>query len=150
MVGSGVATKRDACFKSAAEMREVLDRLFTAIDSDKVVGPRLRSTRVPHRFVYPDLAVVCNVAGSEKDEHCIRWSFSDDIDWTPALTLEMNSEVANRYLQGRENLAIAMARRQIVCRGNARAALNFLPASPALIGCYRSIIERDFRHLLLD
>jgi hypothetical protein len=161
MVGSGVATKggqqrpptkgaaEGALFKSSAEMREVLDRLFTAIDRDQVLGPRLRSTRVAHRFEFPDIDLVCNIAASEEGEHSLRWSFSDDVDWQPALSLAMDSETANRYLQGRENLAIAMARGRIDCRGTVRAALKFLPASPGVIGCYRSIVERDYPHLLL-
>ena len=41
----------------------------------------------------------------------------------------MSAEVANRYLQGRESLAIAIARGQVRCRGESRAALAYLPAA---------------------
>ncbi|MEK6278321.1 MAG: hypothetical protein AABM29_09955 [Actinomycetota bacterium] len=152
MSAAAVATapKSEARFQSKAELREVLERLLTAIDDDPEVGPSMRSTRVPHRFVYPDVDLVCNITASEEGEHCLRWSFSDDVDWDPALTLEMSSEVANRYLQGRENLAIAIARGRIRTHGNARAALSFLPASRGLMRCYRSIVEHSYPHLFLD
>jgi hypothetical protein len=137
-------------FHSAAELREILDRLLDEIDADPEIGPRLRSARVPHRFVFPDLDVVLNVTGSEQGGHCLRWSFSDEIDWKPALTLEMDSAVANRFLQGRENLAIAIARGTIhVDCGEARAALSFLPVSRSLIERYRGLVRRDFPHLAL-
>lgn len=128
----------------------MLDRLLSEVDRDPVTGPRLRSARVPHRFVFPDLDVVLNVTASERGEHCLRWEFSDEVDWTPALTLEMDSAVANRYLQGEENLAIAIARGRIhlACE-KARAALSFLPVSKALFSRYRAIVERDFPHLAL-
>jgi hypothetical protein len=137
-----------AGFGSAAELREVLDRLLKEADADPEVGPQLRSTHVPHRFVFPDLGVVLNVTGSDEPGHSIRWSFSDDVDWKPAITLEMDSEVANRYLQGHENLAIAMTRRKIrVSCTEARAALSFLPTARCLVPGYQKLVERSYPHL---
>ena len=40
------------------------------------------------------------------------WSFADDPGWSPKLVLRMTCAVANRYLHGRESLAIAIARRR--------------------------------------
>jgi len=149
-VAEGAKPGAAPSFRSAAELREVLERLLSEVDGDPEVGPRLRSARVPHRFVFPDVGVVLNVTASERGEHCLRWKFSEEVEWTPALTLEMDSAVANRYLQGEENLAIAIARGRIhlACEG-ARAALSFLPVSRALFGRYRAIVERDFPHLAL-
>jgi hypothetical protein len=150
--GRAVRSERvEPSFRSAEELREVLDRLLTEIDQDPVIGPRLRSARVPHRFVLTDVGIVLNVASSEEAGHCLRWGFSDEIDWKPALTLEMDSAVANRYLQGEENLAIAVARGRIgVSSIDARAALSFLPMSAALFARYREMIERDYPHLALS
>ncbi len=131
-------------------MHDVLERLLVDLDGDPVVGPGLRTARVPHRFSFPDLDVVLNVTGSEDsdDEHCLSWRFTDAIEWTPALSLEMQSEVANRYLQGRENLAIAIARRRIrISVPQARSALKFLPFSGEVIERYSAIVTRDYPHL---
>jgi hypothetical protein len=137
------------CFASAAEMKEVLERLLKEIDEDPTVGPQLRSIRVSQRYVFPDIGVVLNIAPAESDsDHCLRWSFDDDVEWKPALTLEMDSDVANRYLQGRENLAIAIARRRIRASANARAALTYLPVSQGLIDRYKAIVERFYPQLL--
>ena len=142
-------TRQKAGFASAGQMREILDRLLTDVDNDPAAGPRLRATHVPQRFVFPDVGLVLNIAPAPESDtpHFLRWAFDDDVDWKPALTLEMNSEVANRYLQGRENIAIAIARRQIRASCNARAALSFLPASGGLIERYTKIIERSYPEL---
>jgi hypothetical protein len=150
---AAVATREASnagAFASSAEMHDVLEQLLVDLDRDPVVGPKLRSAQVPHRFFFPDFDLVLNVTGSEEDgeEHWLRWEFSDTIDWAPALSLEMESEVANRYLQGCENLAIAIARRRIrVTVPRARSALKFLPFSREVIDRYRAIVARDYPHL---
>lgn len=150
---AGVGTAEEIAepigFSSTDEMREVLTALLSEIERDSDLGRRLRSTHSSYRFVFPDLGLTLSFASSDDEEHCIRWSFSDDAEWDPALTLEMSSEVANRYLQGRENLAIAMARGRIRCSCDARAALSLLPINRQLGACYREVLERDYPHLLL-
>jgi hypothetical protein len=145
------ASKKEppAGFASAEEFRKVLDELFSDVDADPNAGPQLRAVHVPQRFIFPDVNLVLNVGPVEEDkgDHCLRWKFDDRIDWKPAFTLEMDSDVANRYLQGRENLAIAIARGRIRASTNARAAISFLPVSKALIVHYTRIVERSYPQL---
>ena len=141
----------DPSFASADEMRQVLDRLLTVVDADSDAGPRLRAARVPHRFCFPDLDVVLNVTDARGEDHCLEWEFPDRIDWRPSMTLEMDSAVANRYLQGAENLAIALARRRIRFQcSDTRAALAFFPSSAGLVDSYRSLVKSDYPHLALS
>jgi hypothetical protein len=136
-------------FASAEELREVLSAMLVAIDEGDELGSRIRSAHVSYRYVFPDLGLSLSVASSEDEEHNIRWSFGEDPALEPRLTLEMDSDVANLYLQGRENLVIAMARGRIRCSGESRAALSLLPVNRQLVACYRRVVERDFPHLLL-
>jgi hypothetical protein len=133
----------------AAEFRHVLTDLLTEVEKDSDLGRRLRSAHVSCRYVFTDLDLTLDIASSDDDEKSVRWSFDEESGTKPAMTLEMTSEVANRYLQGRENLAIAMARRRIRCTCEARAALNLLPINRELSACYREILERGYPHLLL-
>jgi len=145
------AAVTEPSFASAAELQEILDQLLTAVDSDPEAGPRLRNAKVAHRFLFPDVDMVLNVNGVEDGPRCLQWEFSDGISWKPQLTFEMDSPVANRYLQGEENLAIALARRRIRLTGfKARAALEFLPTSGRLIQHYRRIVAEDYPHLKLS
>jgi hypothetical protein len=145
------AAASERSFASKDELLEVLDRLLADLDGDPVVGPKLGSTRVPHRFVFPDLDVALDIAPSERGDHALRWEFSEGGEWKPVLTLEMDSAIANRYLQGKENLAIGLARGRIrISCAEARAALNLLPTNRELIARYREIIARDYPHLVLS
>lgn len=150
----GVATAEQSTqarsFSSAKEMREVLTELLSEIEQDSELGRRLRSAHVSYRYVFPDLGLMLNVASSDDADRFIRWSFDATEASEPALTLEMSSAVANRYLQGRENLAIAIARGMIRCSCQARAALKMLPISGQLTDCYRRVLERSYPHLLLS
>ena len=138
-------------FASKEELRQVFDRLLTEVDRDPRLGPRMRSTRVPFRLVFSDLGLVLEVSGSEQGRHSLRWTFADAPSAESVLTLEMDSRVANRYLQGKENVAIAITRRRIrVSCSEARTALSFLPANRELIKSYREIVARDYPHLALD
>jgi hypothetical protein len=137
-------------FASAEELREVLTALLEEIETDSDLGRRLGAAHVPYRYVFTDLGLSLDIADSEAEGKWIRWSFSDDADWEPKVTLKMDSGVANRFLQGRENLAIALARGRIKCSCEARAALSLLPMNRELNSCYRQVLERDFPHLLLD
>ena len=60
----------------------------------------------------------------------------------------MPAAVANRYLQGRESLAIAIARGEVSCKGEPRTALLYLPAARLLGEPYRRVVEAEFPALV--
>ena len=123
-----------------------MEEALADADRDERIGPRLRATRMRLRFEFPDCGMVLNVAAENDSE--LRWAFSDDVEWDPELELRMDSAVANRYLQGRESLAIAIARGRASCRGSSRVALLCLPAARLICEPYRRVIERGFPELL--
>lgn len=150
-VSPAVATAeaKAASFESAGEMREVLTLLLDELDRDSELGRRIRAAGLSYRYEFPDLKLALNVTGSEDESHNMRWSFSEKPEWEPRLTMEMSSEVANAYLQGRENLAIAMARGRIRCSGDVRAAFTLLPINSQIGESYREVLERHHQHLLM-
>ena len=74
------------------------------------MGPRLRDADTPQQFRFPDLDMVVNIRAGNADEPNLAWEWSDEISWEPRVKMEMSSETANRYFQGKENVAIAIAR----------------------------------------
>src|SRR2546423_15499676 len=112
-------------FKSAKEFREVIDRTFELMSTDPDMGPKLRAADTPQRFEFPDLDLVVNITSrdDETDGQNLKWEWSDDIPWEPDVKMEMDSEVANRYFQGKENIAMAIARRRIKTSGNVKKPL---------------------------
>ena len=61
----------------------------------------------------------------------------------------MSSETANRYFQGKENVALAIARRRIKTGGDVKAALALIPITKPVFEHYRELVERDYPHLVL-
>jgi hypothetical protein len=137
-------------FKSANEFREVMDRVFDLMSTDPDMGPKLRDARTPQRFEFPDLDLVCNVTYADEvsDGQNLRWEWSDSVDWDPEVEMKMDSEVANRYFQGKENVAMAIARRRIKTSGNVKKALTLVPITKPVYAQYRAMLEDEYPHLV--
>ena len=88
-------------------------------------------------------------AGNEADggENLV-WEWSDDVDWKPAVRMSMGSETANRYFQGKENVAMAIARRRIKAGGDVRKALALIPITKPMHARYRAYLEAEHPHLV--
>jgi hypothetical protein len=135
-------------FRSPAEFREVMDRLFGIMSEDPEMGPALRDADVPQRFEFDDVDLVINIRASRAGESSnLHWEWSDDIDWEPKVRMKMSSEVANRYFQGKENVALAIARRRIKTGGDIKAALALIPITKPIYGHYQTIVAEEYPHL---
>ena len=138
-----------SAFKSADEFREVIDRTFELMARDDEMGPKLRDADTPQRFEFPDMDMVVNIAAADYPNDNLVWEWSDDIGWEPDVRMKMDSDVANRYFQGEENLTMAIARRRIKTSGNVRKALAIVPITKPVFALYREMCEQDYPHLLV-
>ncbi|HZU40813.1 MAG TPA: hypothetical protein VE992_07160 [Solirubrobacteraceae bacterium] len=136
-----------SAFRSPAEFREVLDRTFAIMSDDSDMGPRLRDADTPQRFEFTDLDLVVNIRAGAPAEPNLVWEWSDDVAWEPRVRMTMSSETANRYFQGKENVAIAIARRRIKTGGDVKAALALIPVTRPLFERYRAMIDAEYPHL---
>jgi hypothetical protein len=144
------ATGKKSGFRSAEELREILDAALSAIDADADEGPRVRSCAAPMQFEFTDLKLVLNLSPAESGRHFVHWDFRR-AGAHPKLRLSMDSEFANRLLQGRENPAIAIARGRMKTKiEDVGAALSFFPAVKPLFSRYRQIVAEKYPHLALD
>src|ERR1700754_4453340 len=118
----------DPAFRSPDEFREVMDRIFTMMSEDPEMGPQLRDADVPQRFEFPDVDMVVNIrAAAEGEEGNLHWEWTDDVAWKGKVRMRMESATANAYFQGRENIAMSIARRRIKTGGDVKAALSLIP-----------------------
>jgi SCP-2 sterol transfer family len=139
-----------SAFRSPKEFREVMDRVFALMDEDPDMGPKLRDADVPQRFEFEDVDLVVNARAATAGEDAnLVWVWSDDVDWEPKVRMTMSSETANRYFQGRENVAMALARRRIKAGGDVKAALALMPITKPVFARYRDLVEREYPHLAL-
>ena len=137
-------------FQSPKEFREVMDRVFTMMSEDPEMGPRLRDADVPQRFEFEDVDQVMNIRAGKADEDAnLHWEWTDEVDWQPRVRMSMSSETANRYFQGKENVALAIARRRIKTGGDIRASLALIPITKPIYERYRALVAADYPHLAL-
>src|SRR5918997_4878301 len=137
-------------FRSEEEFRTVIDRVFSMMSEDPDMGPKLRDADVPQRFEFTDVDLVCNIRAARPDEDgCLVWEWSDDVDWTPKVKMAMSSETANKYFQGKENVAMAIARRRIRTGGDVKAALALIPITKPVYARYRELVEAEYPHLVV-
>ena len=135
-------------FDSEDEFVEVIDEVFTMMDTDPEMGPKLRDADVPQRFEFTDLDLVVNIRAAEDGEDGnLHWEWSDEVDWEPKVKMAMSSETANKYFQGKENVAVALARRRIKSGGDVKAALSLIPITKPIYARYREYLEREHPHL---
>lgn len=125
----------------------MMDRAFALMSDDPEMGPKLRDADTPQRFEFSDLDLVVNVRAGGDGEPNLVWEWSDEVPWDPKVRMGMSSETANRYFQGKENVAIAIARRRIKAGGDVKAALAIIPITKPLFDRYRQMVERDYPHL---
>jgi len=139
-----------AAFESARELRAAMDEVFSMMDRDPAMGPKLRDADTPQRFEFTDFDVVVNIRAARAGEDGnLHWEWSDDVDWEPKVQMTMSSEVANRYFQGKENVPMAVARRRIKAGGDLKAALALIPITKPVYEQYRGYLERERPHLLV-
>jgi hypothetical protein len=136
-------------FSSADEMRDVLGAALTEVDLDEKVGPLVRAADLRMRLVCADLGITLNVCASDDPDHHIEWSFESRGAPKPKLELKMDSAIANRWLQGKASVPIAIARGEIKTKGDARCALLYLPAARLLIEPYRRVLCERYPQLLV-
>ena len=133
------------------ELKQILDEVLREIDGDPDDGPRLRAAAAPLRIEFPDVQLVLNVSRAERGRHCLRWDFSRRSATKARLRLSMESAVANRVFQGRENPAIAIARGRLrTSVDDAGAALRFFPAAKPLFSRYRELVSEKYPHLAIE
>ena len=136
-------------FSSEDEFVEVIDAVFAMMDGDPDMGPKLRDADVPQRFEFTDYDLEVNIRAAEGgEEGNLHWEWSDDVDWEPKVRMTMSSETANKYFQGKENIAMAIARRRIKTSGNVKKALALVPITKPVFEQYRSVLEAEYPHLV--
>ena len=139
----------DPEFDSAKEFRTVIDRDLHDDERGPRDGARSCATPTsPQRFEFDDFDLVVNIrAAREGDEGNLHWEWSDDVDWKPKVKMTMSSKTANKYFQGKENVAVAIARRRIKTGGDVKAALSLIPITKPVYARYRALVEAEYPHL---
>ena len=154
-MGATTSPEESTAFVSAKELRSLLDSALREIDSDPVAGARMRSAAAPVRLDFPDLKLRLEIRAAKDRRHYLDWDFTKSSvkkdEPAQGLQMTMSSDVGDRFLQGKENPAIALVRgRMRVSCGDTVAAVRFFPAAKPLFERYRELIRAKHPQLLRD
>jgi hypothetical protein len=131
---------------SAKELRQILDEVMRSIDRDPEAAGRLSGAASPLRFEFTDLRLALNIE-PDAGGH-VNWNFAQRVTGKARVRLAMDSDVANRFLQGEENAAIAIARGRLRASAtDPRAVLTVFPAVRPLFSRYREVVAERYPHL---
>lgn len=139
-------------FADPAEFKKVFEQIFVLMNAHPTVGKTLRDARAPHRFHITDYELDFHVTyaepADEKKGRFLRWQWGTP-DWDPMITLSMTSDVANRYFQGKENVATAVMLGRVKLKGPMSKILELSPVTKPIHPVYRKWLEEQgYDHLL--
>jgi len=131
-------------FTSSAEVAKYMGGIFEAAFADPEIGPKLEATGlvVAFDFTDPEAALLIDMANKTVQEGL-------DGGPPPMATMSMSAETGNAYWQGKVNLPLAMAKKQIKVDGNVASLLKLAPLSKRLYPLYVERLKADGRDDLL-
>jgi len=143
-----------ARFSDSVEFKQVFEQIFQLMNDHPKVGRALRDAKAPHRFEISDLGLVFNVTYAPIEDEAqgrfLRWGWeSDGFSPEPVIIMKMTSEVANRFFQGKENIALAIATERVKLHGPLAKILELAPVTRPVYPVYREwLISEGHDHLL--
>lgn len=143
-----------ARFGSPEEFKRVFEQIFQLMNDHPKIGRRLRDAKAPHRFEITDMDLVFSVTYAPPEDEpagrFLRWGWeSDGFTAEPVITMKMASNVANRFFQGKENIALAIASGRVKLRGPLSKILELAPVTRPVYPVYREwLANQGYDHLL--
>lgn len=136
-------------FKSKKELRSVIDRIISTLNEDTEIGPKLRELGTPVKITFTDFDLTVNIRTGEKSEPNLVWAWTKRVKWKPVTSIEVSSETANKFMQGRLRVAAALALRKVKVSGSLTAGLKIVAIATPAFDHYRNHIEEAHPHLVL-
>ena len=136
-------------FKSKKELRLVMDQIIAFIGDDTEIGPTLRELGTPIEITYKDFDITVNIRGGEKGESNLVWVWSKNVKWDAVTRIEVNSDTANQFMQGKLQVAKALALRKVKVKGSLTAGLKIVAICNPVFANYREQVESDYPHLII-
>lgn len=139
-------------FKDEKEFRKVFEQIFKLMNEHEEVGRALWEARAPHRFVITDFGIEFNVTWATDAEAAkgrfLNWTWGPAA-WDPTITLQMSSDTANKYFQGKENIATAVIFGRVKVGGPMSTILRLAPVTGPIHPVYRKWLEdHGYTHLV--
>ena len=136
-------------FKSKKELRLVIDQVISSLAEDESTGPKLRELQSALEVTFTDFDVTVNVRAGHKGESNLVWVWSKKVSWQRETSVEVSSDVANKFMQGKLRVAAAIALRKVKVSGSLSHGLKVVSICHPMFGHYRDRLESEYPHLMV-
>lgn len=126
-----------------------MDQVIAFIGDDTEIGPKLRELGTPIEITYKDFDMTVNIRGGEEGESNLVWVWSKRVKWKPVTRIEVSSDTANQFMQGKLQVAKALALRKVKVKGSLTAGLKIVAICGPVFADYRERVESDYPHLIV-
>lgn len=123
--------------------------MIAALNEDADIGPKLRALGTPIQIIFTDFDATVNIRAGDVNEPSLVWRWSKRVAWKPVTTIEVSSNVANSFLQGRLRVASALALRKVKVKGSLTTGLKIVAICNPIFGHYQDRIAEEYPHLVL-
>lgn len=125
-------------FQDTDHLYSSLGGFFKLLSSDDQIGPKLLSSNLKLQFNYkdPDGFIYIDLSGEEPQFYFGEQPSKPDVEMT------MKAETAHKFWQGKVNLPVALARREITAKGPIPKILKLLPIIKPAYKLYPDYISK--------
>lgn len=136
-------------FKSKKELRAVIDEVVVILDADATIGPRLKDLDAPIEIHFRDIDLTVNIRGGDTGERNLVHVWTKRPRWKPETRVEVTTDVANQFMQGKLPVARALALRKVRVKGSLTTGLKVVAICSPMFDHYRKRIETNYPHLVV-
>lgn len=124
-------------FNHGEEIHKILGGFFKVLAADENIGPKLMKSKLKLKFNYkePDANIFVDLSGDSMN------LLFNDTDNKPDVEMTMKADTAHKFWQGKVNLVIALARREITAKGPIPKILKLLPIIKPAYSMYEPYLK---------
>jgi hypothetical protein len=123
-------------FADAAEVDKYVGGVFRAAAEHPESGPKLKAANIVMRVLYTEPEVEMNIIMREEMR-----VIAGPIDEAADVTLAMPADIADKFWRGEYNLAIGLAKGQVMAKGPVNKILKLVPLTKPLFPMYRELVS---------
>ncbi len=130
-------------FKDSDEATKYIAGIFEEAVADESIGDQLAASGVVLQLNCsdPDIQITVDMPNKKV--------VSGSCDLSPTVAMSMTSDMANRFWQGKLNLAVSLAKGQVRAKGPVPKILKLVPVAKKLFPRYEAALRAEGRTDLL-
>jgi len=147
---SGAVKRLKGVFKDEAAVYDILGNFFLKVQADPKLFAPLKNSGLKIRFNYtlPDAAIALDGSTDDKSKQIMTGDAARRFE--PEVEFTLQADIAHYFWHGQVNLMQALARKEVIPKGNLPRAMRLLPLLEPLYELYPNYLRsRDLAKLAL-